>query len=168
MSPPGGREVAGGAGTIEVQVDVPGGTAKVSFTAPGLYLTDDLARELDLDDAAREKVAAAFGRARNDLAAAISELVREGGGTVDAGAVAEKRVEAERAVREALEGTLTAKQIETLARAQAESASRSQVSISVQSSFGRGPREEKKAPRRHRRQAPRAEEPAAPGEGMDF
>ena len=168
MPPLGGREVTGGGGTIEVEADVPGGTAKVSFSAPGLYLTDDLARELDLEDAAREKVEAAFARARDDLAAAISELVGEGGGTVDAGAVAEKRVEAERAARGALEGTLTANQIETLERVQAESASRSQISISIHSSFGRGFGGGKRAPRRHRRPAPRAEEPAVPGEGMDF
>jgi hypothetical protein len=172
VTPPLGRgEATGGASTIEVEADVPGGTAKVSFSAPGLFMTDDLARELDLDDDAREEVEAALANARNDLAEAISELVGEGGGTVDAGVVAERRVEAERAAREALEGTLTAEQIETLERAQAESASRSQVSISIHSSFGRGPREEReerREPRRRRRRPPHAEDPADPGEGMDF
>jgi hypothetical protein len=163
-----------------VEVEVPGGTAKVSVSAPGLFLTEELARDLDLDPdpdpdaAARREVEEAFAKARNDFASGVSKLVREGGGSVDAGAVAGKRLEAERGAREGLEGVLTGEQIERLERAQAELASRSQVSISVTTSSAerrtfRNRNEKPRRPwRRGSRTLPRHKAPKDAREGADF
>ncbi len=177
---PGGSMIGtiGATSTVEVEVEVPGGTAKVSVSAPGLFLTEELARDLDLDldldAAARRDVEQAFAKARNDFGSGVSKLVREGGGSVDAGAVAGKRLEAERGVREALEGVLTGEQLERLERAQAELASRSQVSISVTTSSAerrtfRNRNEKPRRPwRRGLRTLPRHDAPDDARAGEDF
>lgn len=156
-------DAAGREDAIEVEVETRGGEVRVSLSAPGLYLSEDLARELGLDDAAHRKVEKAFGKARSELAAGISEMIRKGDGSVSTDAVAEKRIAAERAAREALARVLTREQLEKLERTQAEFASRSHISISSSSSKRSEPEEKRREvrPRRRRGAADR-------GEGTEF
>lgn len=128
-SAPATREAADG--TIEVEVEIPGGRASVSFSAPGLYLSDELAGRLALTEAEREAVEKAFARAREELARGLSREVKKGEGSVDAGEVARRRLAAEKKALDELKGALPADKLAALEKAQAELAARSQVSVSV-------------------------------------
>ncbi len=117
--------------SIEVEVTVPGGRAKVSLSAPGLFLSEKLAGELDLTEAERRDVEDAFARAREKFGRSLSAAVAEGKGNVEAGVVREKRLEAEKEAREALAGRLPEEKLKGIERAQAKAASQSRISISV-------------------------------------
>jgi hypothetical protein len=131
--------------SIEVEVTVPGGRAKVSLSAPGLFLSEKLARELELTEAERRAVEDAFAHAREKFGRSLSEAVARGGGNVDGGIVREKRLEAEKEAREALAGRLPEEKLEGIERAQSKAAAQSRMSITVRRGAERrhtGPRKE--------------------------
>lgn len=125
----GGEAKAGD--SIKVETPITGGRASVSFSAPGLHLSEALAREVDLTEAERGEVEAAFARARDGLARSLAEELSRGEGKLETGAVTKKRLEAEKEAREILAGKLPEEKLRALERAQAKLGARSGVSISI-------------------------------------
>jgi hypothetical protein len=123
---------------IDVDVPVPGGRARVRLTAPGLFLSKQLAKELDLTERERRHVEDALAEARGGLAGKLADEVQKSGGRAETATVARLRREAEAAARGLLAGKLPEAKLAALERAQAEAAAESSVSVSVRSSMGTG------------------------------
>lgn len=123
---------------IDVEVTVPGGRTRVSFSAPGLFMSDELAKQLKLTEAERRDVEAAFAEAREGLAAKVSDETAKTNGRVDPATVTRLRQEAEAKARDLLVKKLPGEKLAGLERAQAEAAARSSVSVSTRSSTGGG------------------------------
>ena len=123
---------------IDVDVPVPGGRARVRFSAPGLFLSEQLAKQLDLTERERRHVEDALAEARGGLAGKLADEVRKSGGRAETATVARLRREAEAAARGLLAGKLPEAKLAALERAQAKAASESRVSVSVRSSSGTG------------------------------
>ncbi len=121
-----------GADTIDVDVPVPGGRARVQFAAPGLFMSDGLAERLKLTDRERRDVEDAFAEARGRLAEDIADEVGNSGGRADSAVVTELRRKAEAAARGLLAGKLPEAKLAALEREQAEAGMN--VSVSVRSS----------------------------------
>ena len=124
--------------SIDVDVPVPGGRARVRVSAPGLFLSDDLAKRLDLTERERREVEDALSEARKEFVDKLVDQVRESRGKADTSEVARLRLEAEAAARQLLAGKLSETKLSALERAQAEAASESNVSVSVRASTGAG------------------------------
>jgi len=134
--PRAGRESVTSRDSIDVDVPVPGGRARVSLSAPGLFLSDDLAKRLDLTERERRAVEDALSEARKDFVDKLIDQVRESRGKADTAEVARLRLEAEAAARQLLAGKLPEAKLSALERAQAEAASESNVSVAVRASIG--------------------------------
>jgi len=124
--------------SIDVDVPVPGGRSRVRLSAPGLFLSETLAKRLDLTERERRAVEDALSEAREDFVEKLVDQVRGSRGKADTAEVARLRLEAEAAARQLLVGKLPEAKLSALERAQAEAASESSVSVSVRASVGAG------------------------------
>jgi hypothetical protein len=125
-----------GADTIDVDVPVPGGRARVRFAAPGLFMSDELAGRLKLTGRERRDVEDAFAEARGRLAEDVADEIAKSGGRADSGVVTKLRRKAEAAACGLLAGKLPEEKLAALEREQAEAGAN--VSVSVRSSTGTG------------------------------
>ncbi|MHC5058380.1 MAG: PDZ domain-containing protein [Planctomycetota bacterium] len=127
-----------GQDVIDIDVPVPGGRARVRLKAPGLFLSEQLAKELGLTERERRHAEDALAEARGGLAGKLAEEVQKSGGGAETATVGRLRREAEAAARGLLAGKLPEAKLAALERAQAEAAAESSVSVSVRSSVGTG------------------------------
>jgi hypothetical protein len=153
--PPAGR-------AIEVEVETPGGRIKVSLAAPGLHLTDGLARELGLTEDEARAVREAFAEAREGLAEEISRAIAKSGEAPDRAFLAAKRAEAERTARESLAGVLPEEKLAALEEAQRRLARSSSVSTSQEWTPGLVPGEEEEERRKDEPKKEKREDKPAP------
>jgi hypothetical protein len=123
---------------VEVEAAIPGGRVRVSVSAPGLFMTDELARRMTLTEKERAAVEAKLALAREGLAKALAGLAVESAGKLGHAMAVQARREAERIARDLLAKELPTEKVEALAKFQKESEGSSSVSIVVETGSGSG------------------------------
>jgi hypothetical protein len=123
---------------IDVDVPISGGRSRVQLSAPGLFLSEQLATQLALSKRERRYVENALAEAREEFVDKLAEIVSKSRGKAETAVVARLRREAEAAARKLLVGKLSETKLAALEAAQVEAAPKSRVSVTVRRSAGAG------------------------------
>jgi hypothetical protein len=123
-------------GMMSLEIETDAGTATVKFSAAGLYVSDEDAKKIGLDEAKRDAVENAYADARDELARNVVQFVKDGGERAGTREIVRMLRDAEAGALEKLGAILNPAEIAELRRIQEEASTQNSVSVSRKSKPG--------------------------------